>query len=266
MTHARTEHTRVADHVEGSGPPLVLIHGGMGSWTHWSRNLPALARHFEVHALDMPGCGDSDSVPADIPEDDYVAVVVRCMAGLAAGRPLRIAGFSFGGVVAAMTAARLGDAVARLSLLAPGGFGPVTGRRLDLRSMPEGNVDPAIEREVLRHNLMAMMLADPASADDEALAIQRANVRRTRFDSRRFSLSPWLLEALPRLTCPVQFIYGERDNLAWPDVGSRISRALAACPRARVDRIPGAGHWLQFEASAEVDRLLIEFLGAAPAP
>ena len=39
----------------GSGPPLVLIHGGMGSVNHWDRNVGALARHYTVHTFDMPG-------------------------------------------------------------------------------------------------------------------------------------------------------------------------------------------------------------------
>jgi len=38
----------------GHGPDLVLFHGGMGSWKHWTRNLDALAEHFSVDALDHP--------------------------------------------------------------------------------------------------------------------------------------------------------------------------------------------------------------------
>src|SRR5690606_94454 len=39
----------------GNGPPLVLLHGAFGSWTHWLRNIPALAARFRVIAPDMPG-------------------------------------------------------------------------------------------------------------------------------------------------------------------------------------------------------------------
>lgn len=61
----------LACHVEGSGPPLVLFHGGMGSWTHWARNIPALRSRFTIHAPDLPGCGDSLAVPQEIAKDDY---------------------------------------------------------------------------------------------------------------------------------------------------------------------------------------------------
>jgi len=37
----------------GSGPDVVLFHGGMGSWKHWIRNVDPLAARFTVHALDL---------------------------------------------------------------------------------------------------------------------------------------------------------------------------------------------------------------------
>src|SRR5262249_61568135 len=45
------------------GRPLLLLHGASGSWTHWIRNILPLAEHFQVFAPDMPGFGDSDTLP-----------------------------------------------------------------------------------------------------------------------------------------------------------------------------------------------------------
>jgi pimeloyl-ACP methyl ester carboxylesterase len=39
----------------GNGPPLLLIHGWPGSWYYWRLVMPALARDFEVIAVDQPG-------------------------------------------------------------------------------------------------------------------------------------------------------------------------------------------------------------------
>jgi len=47
--------------VWGGGPPLVLLHGGTGSWMHWIRNIEELARDFTVVAPDIPGSGESAS-------------------------------------------------------------------------------------------------------------------------------------------------------------------------------------------------------------
>lgn len=45
----------------GVGEPVVLIHGWASSSYSWRRNIPALAEHFRVIALDLPGFGLSQS-------------------------------------------------------------------------------------------------------------------------------------------------------------------------------------------------------------
>ena len=59
----------------GAGPPLVLLHGGHGSWLHWIRNIPALADHFTVVAPDMPGLGDS-ALPIEPPTPEGLAAII----------------------------------------------------------------------------------------------------------------------------------------------------------------------------------------------
>jgi len=54
--------------VGGDGPPLLLIHGWPGSWYYWRLVMPALARDFEVIAVDQRGIGLSDK-----PEEGYDA-------------------------------------------------------------------------------------------------------------------------------------------------------------------------------------------------
>jgi pimeloyl-ACP methyl ester carboxylesterase len=52
--------------IGGDGPPLLLVHGWPGSWYYWRLVMPALARDFEVIAVDQRGIGLSDK-----PEDGY---------------------------------------------------------------------------------------------------------------------------------------------------------------------------------------------------
>ena len=44
----------------GSGPPLILLHGMMGYSFSWRLNIPVLARHRTVYAVDLIGTGFSD--------------------------------------------------------------------------------------------------------------------------------------------------------------------------------------------------------------
>jgi pimeloyl-ACP methyl ester carboxylesterase len=51
-------------------PPLVLLHGGHGSWMHWLRNAEALSAGRTLWLPDMPGFNDSDAPPRVAPGED----------------------------------------------------------------------------------------------------------------------------------------------------------------------------------------------------
>ena len=240
----------------GNGAPLVLLHGGMGSINHWHRNFDALAKHFTVHALDMPGYGESPTAPKDMPNDDYVALVMDALNATVPAGTFRLAGFSFGGIISALCAAQMGARVEKLSLMGPGGF--KRGAVLELKKIPRASEGPAVMREALRHNLQVMMCAGPVT--DETIDLHLANVRRTRYDGRHFSLTPGLLaKCLKQMTCPVQVIWGAADALCQPSIQPRVDEVRAAMPGIRVDMIPGGGHWIQYDAADEVNRLMLEF-------
>lgn len=248
-----------ACHTEGHGPALVLMHGGAGSWTHWMRNIPALRERFTVSALDLPGCGDSFRVPDAIDDDAYIEIVCDAIGAIAGDGRIDLAGFSFGAVLSAMVAARTPERIRRLALVAPGGFGHAVGRMLDLQKIPGEGASDRERRAVLRHNLLVMMFARPESADDATLDIHHANVIRAQFDSRRFSLSEHTRRALPAIEAPTLVIFGDKDNLAWPSVDARLELCRAGKPDIRTALVPGAGHWVQYEAPDAVNRLLIDF-------
>src|SRR5207244_9095176 len=60
----------------GAGPPLVLLHGGYGSWMHWIRNVLPLSRQFRVLAPDLPGLRESATPPEPWPAQGLAAIVV----------------------------------------------------------------------------------------------------------------------------------------------------------------------------------------------
>jgi 2-hydroxy-6-oxonona-2,4-dienedioate hydrolase len=248
----------LAARITGAGEPLVLLHGGMGSWNHWTRNIDALAGRFTLYLLDMPGYGDSPTVAKSTPDEDYAAMVIAAVDEIARKQRVKLAGFSFGATIAAKVAAVLKARVGGLSLLGAGGFGrsPVP---LDLRPFPPEADGPTSLRATLRHNLAVLMIADPGNITDEAIDLHLANVRRTRFDGRHVSLSNMMPPTLARIPCPVQMIWGERDVLPHPSVQARADTARAARPDLRVDLIPDAGHWVQFEAPEAVNRAMLEF-------
>ena len=124
MLTADSERPQVAVKTAGEGTAYILLHGGMGSWNPWARNIDALADHFQVRAVDLPGYGDSPDVDKTMSGEEYRGLVCRTIGEMLDGdEPFHLTGFSFGGAVSSCIAAHFGDRVKGLSLIGSGGFG-----------------------------------------------------------------------------------------------------------------------------------------------
>ena len=111
-----------------------------------------------------------------------------------------------------------------------------------------------------RHNLAALMFADPAKIDPLALVIQEWNTRHARFVSRGFAGSTALRDCIAQARCPVALLYGERDAIAWPEVELRFAALRSVQPEAWTGVIPGAGHWVAYEAAETFNAMLLDML------
>jgi pimeloyl-ACP methyl ester carboxylesterase len=251
----------LAARTAGSGPPLVLLHGGVGSSAHWVRNIDALATKFHVTAFDLPGYGDSPDVPKAMMTDVYIDWVCSAVTA-AAPDGCHLAGFSFGGALGARVAAQLGHRIIRLSLLGSGGFGLPVGRVVPVTRVPGPEAGAQARRAAAATNLGQWMLSSTPSADDPIVDMQLANIDRTRFDSRRISHKATLLDDLAHITAPVQLIWGTADKLAYPSVQSRVDSCREVRADIRIDLVPDGGHWIQYEQANVVNRLLMNFQGA----
>src|SRR5690606_29371629 len=81
----------------GQGRPLVLLHGGSGSWTHWLRNIEALAASGrQVWAPDLPGFGDSAPPAGGNDADAAAEPLADGLRELIGEGPHEIVAFSFG--------------------------------------------------------------------------------------------------------------------------------------------------------------------------
>lgn len=243
----------------GEGPPLVLLHGGHGSWLHWVRNIDVLAARHTLWVPDMPGFGDSDSPRA---RGDFkllreaVAATLDLLVG--AGGPVDLAGFSFGGLVAAELAAMRGN-VRRLALLGPAGHG---GARRQTQAMTNWRLvtSPAALEDAFRQNLASLMLFEPERIDALALQVQALSNQATRFRSKPISRAAGLPAALARIQVPTLLLWGEHDVTGDPSV---LSTALqAGRPERQSSILPGVGHWVQYEAADDCSRLLADWFAS----
>ena len=244
-------------HVWGAGEPVVLLHGGSGSWTHWIRNLDALvAAGREVLVPDMPGFGDSDKPAGARDADALVAPLVSGLQPLLGARALDLVGFSFGGLVGGLMASSL-PTLRRLVIVGAPLLG-VGVRPVRLREWRHLDAEAAVE--VHRSNLAALMLHHPASVTPLAIALHQAHVPLDRLRRRSMARTDLLARTLATVTCPLVAIYGEHDVL-YRDQLQLVEATLDALPTLRGrTAIPDAGHWVQFEAPEAFDRALARAL------
>lgn len=232
-------------------PPLVLFHGGSGSWTHWARNIDALmAAGRAVWVPDLPGFGDS-SPPASGTDADAMVEPLRAgLQTLLGAQPCDLVGFSFGGMTAGLLLAAHPQLAQRLVLVGAPAMGVVPQRQFELKAWRHLGT-PEEQLAVHRFNLGALMLHDHALIDGPALSIHVANVHRDRMPRRRLAHTDVLARALPRITCPVHAIYGQHDALYKSWIHQLEDAYAAAAPDFRgMALIADAGHWVQFEQPA----------------
>lgn len=249
-----------------SDAPLVLFHGGSGSWTHWLRNIDDLvAAGREVWAVDLPGFGDSAPASSGSDADAIIEPLCDSMRELFGTQAVDLVGFSFGGMTAGMLLAAYPELARQLVLVGAPAMGVTPKRQFELKAWR--HLTPEKQMEAHRFNLGALMLRDTSLIEGDALALHVNNVVRDRMQRRRLAHTDILARSLPQVSCPVHAIYGESDSL-YKEWISALAQAYAdAAPDFRgMALIPDAGHWVQFERPAAfLDALLSALRNGAEA-
>jgi len=237
--------------------PVVLLHGGSGSWTHWLRNIePLMDQGHAILAPDLPGFGDSDLPPAGRDADAMPMPLEQGLQGLLGPRACHLVGFSFGGMVAGLWANAVPERVSRLVLVAPPGLGRPALERIKPKAWRHLS-DPSQRKAVHQHNLRELMFHDEASVSPLACQLQQLNAERDRLTGRRLSQTDVLARALRQVAAPTHLIYGEYDRYYLHQVEA-IESVLRLCPGYVGSHcVAQAGHWVQFERAEAFEAALL---------
>jgi 2-succinyl-6-hydroxy-2,4-cyclohexadiene-1-carboxylate synthase len=262
MSTAEVEHIRLRDRltlrvvVRGAGPPVLLLHGFMGSADSWGdRILSGLARSHRVMAVDLPGHGGSDA-PAE-PARYALPAVVEDLADLLGelGAPhADWVGYSMGGRVALGAALLAPERVTRLVL-----EGASAGLESDADRRERRASDEALAARLESEGMEAFLdvwSAQPLLASQRRLpqAVRDAE-RRRRLQNRPEALAaclrglgtgvqPSLWNRLTEVRCPVLLVTGEEDE----KFTALAQRMAAQLPRSDHVVVPSAGHAVHLEA------------------
>jgi pimeloyl-ACP methyl ester carboxylesterase len=252
----------LAHHRGGAGEPVVLIHGVGSQWQMWEPVLPALERERDVIAIDLPGFGDSTSLPIGVaPTAAALAdAVAGFLDGLGIERPL-IGGNSLGGWIALELAAR-GRARAVVAV-SPAGFADgweqVAGR-LQLLANWRGARLTGVTRWMIRRPrtrrlaFASVMTHGMNMSATEALGATRNLAKSVAFENCVATLTRERFRRGAEVTAPVTLVWGDRDLVLFP---WQAQRALGELPNARLVPLPDAGHVPTWDAPDAVARELL---------
>lgn len=257
-TAASKDGTRIAFWREGSGPPLLLVHGGACDHMAWYYVSPLLARAFTVYSFDRRGRGASgDTAPYQAAREvEDIEAVLKAI-----GEPAYLLGHSAGGVLALKTAERRDDLLG-LILYEPAFVmegarerpGPEVLDRITAL-LAAGDRDEVL-RIVIRETLglpESEIAAMGASPGWEHL---RAAAHTVPYDWEVW-MEPLVTERVRKLNTRTLLLMGS-ESPAWLQMGTKA--VLAALPCARLEILEGQEHHATIAAPEMFAEAVVKFV------
>lgn len=236
------------------GPAVVLVHGLGGRSEDWEKLAPFLSRAgYRVYVPDLPGYGRS-ARPAEfsysVSDEAQIVVGFLDVLGL---EEVDLGGWSMGGWIVQLVAAKHADRVNRLMLFDSAGlyvkpawdtrlFTPISPaqlEKLDALLMPNPpNLPGFVVRDVLR------------ISHEHAWVIQRA------LDTM-LTGKETTDKLLPNLKMPVFIVWGSVDQITPLSEGEKIHELI---PQSKLEIVSGCGHLAPNACASQIAPGVIDFL------
>lgn len=272
--HAVVQGHHVRYWEEGSGTPVVLVHGLGNSVINWRKNVGPLSQHFRVIALDLPGHGLSQ-MPRSPFDLSHGAAFLSTFLDTLAIPEAHLVGNSMGGILALELSLSRPRRISSLTLVDSAGLGREIALALRIAALPL--IGEYLHRPTPNRvrRLVRWMLYDPRHIEVEDLHLRYTYLRRQgsaqalvhylrtgvgptgqRSEIRRDS-------SLSSLTQPALIIWGAQDPLFPPMHGERSAHQI---PDSRLHIFNHCGHWPHYEYADDFNELLTGFLKAVASP
>jgi 2-hydroxy-6-oxo-6-(2'-aminophenyl)hexa-2,4-dienoate hydrolase len=243
----------------GSGPTLVLIHGGgagADAWGNWRSCIPRYARDFRVVAVDMVGFGKTDKPdPAHFgyAQEDRNAHMIGFIEKLSMGA-VNIIGNSMGGSTTLGVAMRRPELVRKMVLMGSAGIAV---------DNPDPEARKALAFDFTRDGMRRLIaaLTGPDYTVDERLVDYRLAVAcepaaRAALLAMRAGKLTYPESEVAKVKVPTLVVGGKLDRIAVP---ARIYRFLELLENSWGFVLPHCGHWVMMEAPEEFTAITTTF-------
>lgn len=257
--------------LEGSGPPLLLLHGFADSADTWRTLLDRLGRlDRRAVALDLPGFGTADALRDDQPVlAQLTAFATAAVRRWAPDGGAVVCGNSLGGCVSMLLAQRPGLELAGVIPVAPAGLDmarwfAIIEREPLLRGLLASPlpVPPAVLRRIVVEIYKRLAFHHPETVEPLVAQAFVSHFRDRDTTARILGAGRRMLPELrdpfdlERIDCPVLLVWGDHDVMVFQRGAERV---LDTVPTARLELISDCGHCPQVEAADRVADLLLDF-------
>lgn len=250
----------------GKGPLVVLLHGFPDFHYSWRDQIPELAKHYQVVAIDMRGYNKSDK-----PEGVENYAMPKLTADVAAvldhfkQKKAIIVGHDWGGAVAWSFAMAYPDRTDRLIIL---NLPHPRGMLRELANNPEQEKNSQYARNFQQPNAAKMvplaMLSswvkekDARAKYDEAFKLSSLEAMLNYYKAN-YPRAPYKVpEGLPQVKCPVLQIHGLKDAYLLPGALNDTWKWIDG--EWTLVTIPKAGHFVHRDAPKEVTQTMVNWL------
>jgi len=255
-----TDHGIVHYETYGSGKPVVLLHGWLGSWGLWQPTMEVLGRSYRTYALDFWGFGESGKKRDSYRMSDFVALVDEFMSRMGI-ESAPLVGHSMGGTVSLSTAISYPQRVQKIAVVGS----PIVGSSLNplLKLAGRRQIAAIIFRVpvVLRWGLKIFSGLIVNQNPQKWYQMQERDLSRTTLESFFASIrSLHRTDLRPRLGeigVPTLGIYGSGDTIVDPGQYKSLKNGV---PHARIEVMNGSRHFPMIDEPERFVSVLKDFL------
>lgn len=242
----------------GHGQPLLLVHGLGSSTRDWEYQIPVLARHYRVIALDVRGHGRSDKPRGAYRIADFANDVAALIEFLQLP-PVHLVGISMGGMIGFQLGVDRPELLRSLTIVNSGPEVKARSARDWLEIGKRWTLSRLLSLETIAKALAKLLFPKPEQADLRRKVEDRwpQNDKRAYLASLDAIIGWGVRERLPRITCPTLVISADRDYTPV----ERKREYVAEMPNARLLVIENSRHATPLDQPERFNSALLAFLG-----
>lgn len=242
----------------GHGQPLLLVHGLGSSTRDWEYQIPLLARHYRVLALDVRGHGRSDKPRGPYRIADFADDVVALIEHLQLP-PVHLVGISMGGMIGFQLGVDRPELLRSLTIVNSGPEVKARNAREWLEIGKRWTLSRLLSLDTIGKALGKLLFPKPEQAELRRKIEERwpQNDKRAYIASLNAIIGWGVRERLDRITCPTLVISADHDYTPV----ERKREYVAEMPNAHLLVIENSRHATPMDQPERFNNALLAFLG-----